>query len=228
LRLPLVGLLILLIAGLSAGAWALLGAKPADPSPRASDPAPPPAPAPAPVEPKQAVEPPPAAAEPKAAEPAPAEPKPKPEPEAAATPTPPVAVAPLPAPGPTPPPDPAAQAERAQRLVASAEKRYEKGDFAGAVAEYRRSLGAKPTPAGFVGLGRALYDSNQTAEAIKMLEASQKLDASYAPSWLLLGEIHQGEGRVAPARAAYQRFLQLQPAGEQARAVREILAKQLK
>ena len=33
---------------------------------------------------------------------------------------------------------------------------------------------------------------------------------------------------MAQARAAYQRFLQLQPTGEQARAVREILAKQLR
>jgi len=125
-------------------------------------------------------------------------------------------------------PDQGAQAEKAQRLVASAEKRYEKGDFSGAVAEYRRSLAARATPAGFVGLGRALYDSNQTAEALKVLDAAQKLDPNYAPAWLLLGEILQGEGKAAQARTAYQRFLQLQPTGEQARAVREIIAKQLR
>ena len=129
---------------------------------------------------------------------------------------------------PRPAADPAAQAAQAQRLVASAEKRYERGDFAGAVAEFRRSLAAKATPPGFVGLARALYDSNQTAEALKVLESAQRLDPRYAPTFLLLGEIQQGEGRVAPARAAYQRFLQLQPTGEQARAVREILAKQLR
>jgi hypothetical protein len=214
-RLPLVALLVLVIVGLSAGAWALLGARPPDAAPRVAEPAPLPAQAPAPVpasapvEPQPAVEPPPVAAE--APVPVVAPPAPPPQQQARAQ-----------------QPDPAAQAERAQRLITSAEKKYEKGDFPGAVAEYRRSLGAKATPAGFVGLGRALYDSNQTAEAIKVLEAAQKLDPGYAPSWLLLGEIHQGEGRVAPARAAYQRFLQLQPTGEQARAVREILAKQLK
>ncbi len=224
-RLPLIGLLVLAIAGLMAGAWALLGARPADPASQAAGPAPLPAQAqaPAPAEPKPAVEPQPVAAEPKPEVTAPA----------AVAPAPPAPVVPTPAPGPprqpdrAPPPDPAVQAERAQRLVASADKKYEKGDFSGAVAEYRRSLGVKATPPGFVGLGRALYDSNQTAEAVKALEAAQRLDPGYAPSWLLLGEIHQGEGRVAPARAAYQRFLQLQPNGEQARAVREILARQL-
>jgi hypothetical protein len=33
---------------------------------------------------------------------------------------------------------------------------------------------------------------------------------------------------VEPARTAYQRFLQLQPNGDQARAVREILSTQLR
>jgi tetratricopeptide (TPR) repeat protein len=149
-------------------------------------------------------------------------------PPAAPAPTP-AAAAPVTPPPPPPRPavDPAAQAERAQRLVAAAEKKYERGDFAGAVADFRRALAAKATPPGFVGLGRALYDSNQTAEALRVLEGAQRLDPQYAPTWLLLGEIQQGEGRVAQARAAYTRFLQLQPTGEQARAVREIIAKQL-
>ncbi len=124
--------------------------------------------------------------------------------------------------------DPAAPAEKAQKLIASAEKRYERGDFAGAVAEFRRSLAAKVTPSGLVGLARALYDSNQTAEALKVLEGAQKADPKYAPTFLLLGEIQQGEGKLAQAKASYQRFLQLQPTGEQARAVREIIAKQLR
>jgi tetratricopeptide (TPR) repeat protein len=113
------------------------------------------------------------------------------------------------------------------KALAAAEKRYEAGDFNGAVAEYRRSVALKPTAPGYVGLARALYDSNRSAEALAELDRSIRLDPKYAQSYLLLGEIHQGEGRAAPARTAYQRFLQLQPNGDQARAVREILAKQL-
>jgi cytochrome c-type biogenesis protein CcmH/NrfG len=138
-----------------------------------------------------------------------------------------VAAAPAPAPLAGPPAEVEAPAAKARRLGAAAEKKYERGDFSGAVAEFRRSLAAQPTPVGFVGLARALYDSNQTAEALRALESAQKLDPGYASSWLLLGEIRQGEGKVAQAKAAYQRFLQLQPTGEQARAVREIIAKQL-
>ncbi len=156
---------------------------------------------------------------PVAASPAPASPEPAPPPVAG-----PVAARAEP---PAAPVAPVSQAERAQRLIASAERRYQKGDFTGAVVEFRRSLAARATPAGFVGLARALYDSNQTAEALKVLESAQKLDPRYAPTWLLLGEIHQGEGRVAQARAAYQRYLLLQPSGEQSNAVRQILAKQL-
>jgi len=54
------------------------------------------------------------------------------------------------------------------------------------------------------------------------------VDGRYAPAWLLLGEIHQAGGRAAQARAAYERFLQLAPSGEQSRTVRGILATQLK
>jgi Tfp pilus assembly protein PilF len=54
-----------------------------------------------------------------------------------------------------------------------------------------------------------------------------RVNPKYAPAYLLLGEIHQGEGRNAEAKSAYQTFLNLSPNGEQARAVREIL-KQLK
>ncbi len=178
-------------------------------------------PVPAVAEPRPAVEPP-AATAPAALDPAPTDAVPAARPEPAQPRAAPDKAAPR------PPLEPATQAEKAQKLIASAEKRYEKGDFPAAMAEYRRSIAVKATPAGLVGLGRALYDSNQTAEALRTLEAAQKLDPKYAPSWLLLGEIQQGEGKVAPARAAYQRFLQLQPAGEQARAVREILAKQLR
>ncbi len=42
---------------------------------------------------------------------------------------------------------------------------------------------------------------------------------------VFLGEVHQGEGRTKQARAAYERFLQLEPKGEQADAVRQIVSR---
>jgi cytochrome c-type biogenesis protein CcmH/NrfG len=108
--------------------------------------------------------------------------------------------------------------------------RYETGDFGGAASEYRHSLAARPTAPAWVGLARALYDSNpkNAAEALRALDAAVKLEPRYAQAHLLLGVIHQDEGRKVQARLAYERFLQLQPTGQQASDVRQILAKQLK
>jgi tetratricopeptide (TPR) repeat protein len=157
----------------------------------------------------------PAAAPAAAAAPAPAEPP-------APAPARPAPVAPAP-----PAPDPVAQSVR---LLASGDRRYEAGDFAGAAAEYRRSLAARPGAPAFVGLARALYDSNpqNAGEALRALDGAIRLDPRYAQAWLLYGVIHQDEGRKAQARAAYEKFLQLQPNGPQAADVRQILAKQLR
>jgi CheY-like chemotaxis protein len=146
-------------------------------------------------------------------------------PEPAAPPAP--AAAPEPAAPPAPAPVVNSDAEQA-RLLANAERKYNGGNFAGAIADYRRAASIQPSAAAHVGLARALYDSNRAAEALSELKVATRVDAKYAPAYLLLGEIHQGEGRAAEAKAAYQTFLALSPTGEQARAVREILAKQLK
>jgi len=123
--------------------------------------------------------------------------------------------------------DPVAQSVR---LLASGDKRYEAGDFAGAAADYRRSLAARPGAPAFVGLARALYDSNpaNAGEALRALDGAVRLDARHAQAYLLYGVIHQDEGRKAQARAAYERFLQLQPNGPQAADVRQVLARQLR
>ena len=221
-RAPLI-LLALVVLG-AGGALLWRGAqRPGTPAPvTAAPPVAPPAVEPKPAEPAPVA----VAAEPKVetAPAAPADPAPAPVPAPAAA----KAAAPAPKPPAGAPAAAGTPADKARRITAAAEKRYERGDFTGAVVEFRRSLAVQATPQGYVGLARALYDSNQTAEALRTLDSAQKLDPRYAPSWLLLGEIRQGEGKVAQARTAYQRFLQLQPTGEQARAVREILAKQLR
>jgi tetratricopeptide (TPR) repeat protein len=118
--------------------------------------------------------------------------------------------------------------DEVRRLLTSAERKYETGRFPEAIAEYRRAVALKPSGPALVGLSRALYDANQASEALKVAERAVQTDGRYAPGWLLLGEIHQNDGRVKQASAAYERFLQLEPKGEQAKAVRAILAKQPK
>jgi tetratricopeptide (TPR) repeat protein len=113
-----------------------------------------------------------------------------------------------------------------RKLLAAADRKYAAGRYADAIAGYRRAIAQRSTPAAHVSLARALYDAHRSAEALQELDgviAESPLDAS---AWLLRGDIHQGEGRPAEAREAYQRFLELQPDGEQARTVRTILERE--
>ncbi|HSN13730.1 MAG TPA: tetratricopeptide repeat protein, partial [Anaeromyxobacteraceae bacterium] len=132
---------------------------------------------------------------------------------------------------PAPPPKPAAPVvntdEEQARLLAAAERKYNSGNFLAAIGDYRKAAAIQPSAPAHVGLARALYDANKASEALSELRVAIRVNPKYAPAFLLLGEIHQGEGRNADARTAYQTFLGLSPTGEQARAVREIL-KQLK
>jgi len=196
-------------------------------------PVPAPAPAVTPSAPAQAAAP--APSTPAVAAPAPAAPAPAPQADA---PAPPAAVAeapavvaerPAPIPAPAAPP-PAARDDDAtyRRVLAAAERKYEAGRFAEAIEDYRRAAALRSTGPAQVGLARALYDANRSAEALRALETAIEVDGRYAPAWLLLGEMHQGAGRASQARAAYERFLQLEPKGERARAVREILGRQLR
>jgi tetratricopeptide (TPR) repeat protein len=182
------------------------------------------APPPAPATPAAAEAPPPPAATPAPTAPAPVAP-----------PAPPAAVPAAPPPSTStattaPPPAAKAAPRRSEdadlrRQLAAAERKYDTGRFAEAIAEYRKALAIRRTPQALVGLARALYDSNNATEALKTAEEATREDGRYAPAWLLLGEIHNDKGRVAQSRAAYERYLQLEPRGDAAKAVREILAR---
>jgi hypothetical protein len=199
----IVGLVVILAAG---GAFVALRPKAGTASPPAAAPAAPQAAAPSPV-----------------TEPAPPSPAPAPAPEAAAPQAPPPRTRPA-RPAPT-----AKKFDEVEhrRVLTAADRKYEMGRFTEAIADYRRAVAMRANAPALVGLARALYDSNKAAEATRTLDLAIKAEGDYAPAWLLLGEIHQGEGRNRQAKAAYERFLQLEPRGEQSQAVREIVAKQL-
>jgi CheY-like chemotaxis protein len=213
---PLVAFVAAAVVAVAAAAFFLLGRREAPPPPApalVAAPAPAPAPAPETASP--------------AAAPAEAAAAPAPTPAAAAPVAAPSAVSePLTVTVPAAPPARNIDADYT-RLLASAERNYESGRFPEAVDGFRRAVALKPTAAANVGLARALYDGNRPKDALRALEAATTINRSYAPAYLLLGEIHQAESRKAEARAAYQRFLALQPTGDQAKAVREILARQL-
>lgn len=224
---PLVAGGLLLLAAAAAGAWLFLGKK-ASPPPPASEPSATAPAVPPPAEPTAA--PAPAGASP------PAQDAPAPAPEASAPAAAVVQAEPIRAtvpeplaPAAQPSPTPARRNDDAEhrRLLSAAERKYEAGRFLDAIEDYRRALAVKSSGPAHVGLARALYDANRSRDALRELDVAIDVDARYAPAWLLLGEIHQGEGRNRQARTAYERFLVLEPRGERAQAVREIIAKQL-
>jgi tetratricopeptide (TPR) repeat protein len=142
----------------------------------------------------------------------------------------PAAVAALPAAAPAAPqpkvePAPKAEVEDAARLLATADQRYAAGRYAEAITAYRRAIALEPTAAARVALARALYDAHRDAEAMRELDRVIGANPRDASAWLLRGDIHQGEGRSDKARDAYQRYLELEPDGEQARVVRTILGR---
>jgi tetratricopeptide (TPR) repeat protein len=226
-RAPVVVVALVVVAAIGAGG--LLALRRDAPASAPAAPLAVPAATPAPAAPEAPPAPAPEAAPPAtlAEAPAPASAAPAPAAPAAAVP-PAAAPAPAPAPKATPPAAPRRSEDAEHRkLLAAAERKYEAGRFLEAIGDYRRALALRATGPAHVGLARALYDANRAGEALREVEAAIAEDGRYAPAWLLLGEIHQGEGRVRPARAAYERFLQLAPKGEQSDAVREIVAKQL-
>jgi cytochrome c-type biogenesis protein CcmH/NrfG len=208
-RAPLLAVIAAVVALVGLGAWFVLGAR------RAPEAAPAGAAAPVASAPEREAKVAPASA-PSAADPAPS---------LRAESVPPVVAAPAPAaaaPVAQPARDPEAQLKR---LLAAGERHYQSGSFTAAIEEFSRAVSIRPSAPALVGLARALYDANRSREALAELERAVALDARYAPAHLLLGEIHQGDGRTKQARAAYERFLALEPDGEQARAVRAILTR---
>ncbi|HET6923032.1 MAG TPA: DUF4388 domain-containing protein, partial [Anaeromyxobacteraceae bacterium] len=159
--------------------------------------------------------------------------EPAPEPVAAPAPAaspPPASPAPGPAArAPPPPPEPRAGRPRAgdddayRRALASADRKYQAGNFAAAVADYRRAIASRETSEALAALGRALYDGNQPLAAQEALLRAIEIDRRNARAWLTLGEIYVEQDRKGEARQAYLRYLEIEPNGPYARDVRSVL-----
>ena len=75
------------------------------------------------------------------------------------------------------------------------------------------------------GLGNAYRLSGRTDEGLALLRKSIAIDSTFAESWLLLGVVYRFEKKEPEyARWAWQKFLSLEPAGENA----ELVKKELK
>jgi Tfp pilus assembly protein PilF len=73
-------------------------------------------------------------------------------------------------------------------------------------------------------LGDAYLEADKPRSALQPLESAARLDGQSGRAQLLLGTAYQSLGKNAQARAAFRRYLELEPQGEFARDVRLILA----
>ena len=109
--------------------------------------------------------------------------------------------------------------------MAAGEVSYRSGDFPAAVASFDRAVRLRETSQAQAALGRALSDAGRPGEALAALRRATELDASNGDAWLALGEVQLTGGDSAGARASYERYLAVEPAGRHAEEVRAVLAR---
>jgi Flp pilus assembly protein TadD len=109
--------------------------------------------------------------------------------------------------------------------MAAGAQKYAARSFAGAAAEYRRAAEIQETGEALAALGRALHDARRTGEAWPVLRRATAIDPDNAEAWLTLGEVHLSRREIAEARAAYRRYLELEPRGRYAEDVRQVLGR---
>jgi hypothetical protein len=107
--------------------------------------------------------------------------------------------------------------------MSQGEASYRSGDFPAAVASFRRAVAARETSEAQAALGRALSDAGRPEEALAALRRATVLDGSNGAAWLALGEVQLTRGDPASARAAYERYLAVDPSGRHAGEVRAVL-----
>jgi CheY-like chemotaxis protein len=110
-----------------------------------------------------------------------------------------------------------------RRYMTAGGQKYRAGDLNAAANAYGHALAIRRTAAALVGLAQVLYDANKQLDALQSVQEAVELEPKYAPAHALLGTIYQDQDRISEARRAYERYLALDPSGEQAQAVREIL-----
>ena len=118
--------------------------------------------------------------------------------------------------GPDAGPDYKALLEQARRVL-------DDGDYEAALAAADASLAQRRTARGYIVRADALRRLGRIDPAVTAIDAAIKANPSYPPAWELKGKILWGARRYDEARPAYEQFLKLQPTGEAADTVRQLL-----
>lgn len=130
--------------------------------------------------------------------------------------------------------EPEPETEREPEPEAEPEKGY-KEFFAGARRAYRRkqheqalelieqALAERTTVRALTLKADILLDKGEAGRAAEVIDQAVAKGARYAQAWLIKGQVHLAEKQDARARAAFEKYLQLEPEGEDADVVRMLL-----
>jgi tetratricopeptide (TPR) repeat protein len=115
------------------------------------------------------------------------------------------------------------RAKEARALLEQAHSALEDGDPDKALALADASLKLRKTARTYLERARALQRLNQVDEALKSVDSAMEIVSDYAPAWEQRGMILWSARRHDEARPALEKYLELDPNGKDAAAVRQML-----
>ena len=108
----------------------------------------------------------------------------------------------------------------ARDLVRKARRQVSEGNYEDALALIDEALALRRTPDGYVVQADVLRRLGRTAEAIEATELAIRISPRYASAWKMKGNILWGAGRPDEARPALEKYLELDPDGDDAESIR--------
>ena len=105
---------------------------------------------------------------------------------------------------------------------------WRKGDAEGAIERYRRALDVDPLqPEANYNLGYTRLEQGDAKGAVPWLVKATQSDGRFADAWFNLGVAHETLRELGPMRAAFKRYLELEPTGVWAEMASESLSRGL-
>jgi DNA-binding response OmpR family regulator len=115
------------------------------------------------------------------------------------------------------------KAKDARDLMEKAHDAIDEGDYEKALSLTEASLKLRKTARTYLVRAQALQRLDRVDDALQSVDEAMKIIADYAPAWELRGMILWSARRYDDARAALTRYLELEPNGKSAPAVRRLL-----
>lgn len=102
---------------------------------------------------------------------------------------------------------------------------YDTGDYKNAVTYYEMALAIDPKDYNVMtDMGSAYFALNNLDKALEVFQKVNQEQPDHALAWYNLGVVYKAKGDTANMRFAWERYLALEPTGEQADKVRQELA----